>query len=322
MNTGRRRLLLATAALPWAGTAWAQPRKRRIAVVSVTDLKRPPLVSLVHGLRELGYEEGRDIELLAPIAGQYARLDEVAADLIKREPEVLVAYGTTATRAAKAATWTIPIVMVVGTDPVKSGFVRTLARPEGNITGIVSNAQMLSVKRVELLKEILPKIRRVGILWSAESATQARTMKEMETAALQRGLEVHRVEVSDPRELQTAFRSLSSAGVEAFLPTNSALLLREGSQVARLAVEHKLPGVHSDYNTVRQGGFVSYGSDEPALFRRIAVFVDRILKGAKPGDIPVEQASNYLLAVNLKTAKALGVEIPKTVLFRADESIQ
>ena len=291
-------------------------------MLSVNDLKRAPLVSLVQGLRDFGYEEGRNLELLAPVAGQYGRLGEVAASLAKRQPEVFVAYGTTAVRAAKAATWTIPIVMVVGTDPVKSGFVRTLAHPEGNITGIVTNVQMLAAKRVELLKEILPRIRRIGVLWSAESATQAGTMKDIEAAARRVGVDVHTVEVSDPAALKTAFDSLASSGAEAFIPANSALFVRERAEVVRLATTHKLAGVYSEPLTVRQGGLISYGPDESANFRRAAVFVDRILKGAKPGEMPVEQPSKYEMVINLKTAKTLGIEIPKAILFRADEVIQ
>jgi putative ABC transport system substrate-binding protein len=291
-------------------------------VVSVNDLRRPPLASLVHALRDLGYEEGRNLELLAPVAAQYGGLEAMAASLAKREPEVFVAYGTTATRAAKAATWTIPIVMLVGTDPIKSGFVRSLARPEGNITGIVTNIQMLAVKRVELLKEMLPGVRRVGVLWSAESATQAGTMKDIETAALRLGLSVHSVEVSDPRALKAAFDKLSGAHVEAFIPANSALFIRERAEVARLAASHKLPAVYPDPSIVREGGLISYGPDEAAQFRRVAEFVDRILKGAKPGDLAVEQPSKYEMLINVKAAKALGIEIPKSVLFRANEVIQ
>ena len=318
----RRRLLIAMAAAPLVAAAQAQPRVRRVAVVSVSDLKRQPLLALVQGLRDLGYEEGRNLELLAPAVAQYGRLAEAAAALVKREPEVIVTWGTTATRAAKAGTWTIPIVMVVGTDPVKSGFVRTLARPEGSITGIVTNIQMLSVKRVEVLKEILPGIRRVGILWSAESATQAGTMKDIQDAAVALGLSVHAVEVSDPRKLKAAFDSLSDARVEAIIPANSALLTREAAEIARLAVAHKLAVVYPERAAVQQGGLISYGPDESALFRRVAVYVDRILKGAKPGEMPVDQPTKFEMIINLKTAKALGIEIPKAVLFRADEVIQ
>ena len=318
----RRRLLIAVAAAPLFAAAQAQPRVRRVAVVSVSDLKRPPLLALVQGLRDLGYEEGRNLELLAPAVAQYGRLAEAAAALVKREPEVIVTWGTTATRAAKAATWTIPIVMQVGTDPIKSGFVRTLARPEGNITGIVTNVQVLSVKRVELLKELLPGVRRVGILWSAESATQAGTMKDIETAALGLGLSVYPVEVSDARALKAAFDSLSGARVEALIPANSALLTREAAEIARLAVAHKLPAVYPERAAVRQGGLISYGPDESVLFRRVAVYVDRILKGAKPGEMPVEQPSKFEMIVNLKAAKDIGIEIPKTLLFRVDEVIQ
>jgi len=318
----RRYFLAASGSLLLPLPARAQPRMRRVGVVSVGELKRQPLASLVQGLRELGHEEGRNLELLAPTASQYGRLEELAAVLVKREPEVIVTWGTTATRAAKAATWTTPIVMVIGGDPVASGFVRSLARPEGNITGISTSAQALSLKRVELVREMLPGIRRIGLLWSGESGSQAITMKRVEDAAVKMGLAVHDAEVSDPRALKAAFEALSAAKVEALIPIASALLNRESAEIAKLALARRIPVIAYEDNAVRAGALVSYGPDYPAQFRRAATLVDRVLKGAKPAEMAVEQPTKFELVINLKTAKTLGIEIPKEVMFRADEVIQ
>jgi putative ABC transport system substrate-binding protein len=317
-----RRRFLAGLAATVAATAHAQPRMRRVAVVAVGDIAKQPLASLVQGLRELGYEAGRNLEVIPATHASYARLAEIAADAVRREPEVIVTYGSTATRAAKAATWTIPIVMVVGVDPIEHGFVRTYARPEGNITGIAHSSHLLSVKRVELLKEVLPGIRRFGVLWSAESASQPAAVKQIAAAATRLGLSMHPVEVSDPRALKDAFVSFAEGRVEALLPVASALLTREMAQVVRLATSHRIPAVYAGADAVRSGGLISYGPDYSAQFRHAAVYVDRIFKGAKPAEIPVEQPTKFEMIVNLKTAKALGIEIPKSVLFRADEVIE
>jgi putative ABC transport system substrate-binding protein len=301
----------------------AQPRSRRVALVTIADLTRQPLASLVHGLRELGYEEGRSLEFLPSTAGgSYARLGEAAKEAVTREPDVIVTDGSTATRAAKAATWTIPIVMVVGVDPIEHGFVRKLARPEGNITGIATSGQLLSAKRLELLKEILPQARKVGVLWSGESAQQMASLKLIEAAAPRFGLSVIPAEVRKPSALPAAFAALSDAGVHALVPVSSSMFEREVAEIVRLVAVHKIPAVHPRAIWPRNGGLLSYGSDQEANFRRAAVIVDKILKGAKPGDLPVEQPSKFELVINLKAAKALGIEIPKSVLFRADEVIQ
>jgi putative ABC transport system substrate-binding protein len=318
----RRRFVAGIVGLSLARSANAQPQMRRVAVVSVADVARPPLASLIQGLRELGYEAGRNLEIIPATHASYARLGEMAANAVKRDPEAIVTWGSTATRAAKAATWSIPIVMVVGIDPIEHGFVRTYARPDGNITGIAMSSHLLSVKRVELLKEVLPAVRRFGVLWSAESASQPITIKHIEAAAGRLGLNMHAVEVSDPRALKGAFAKFAEAGVEALLPISSAMLTRESAEIVRLAASHRIPTVYAGAAPVRSGGLISYGPDISAQFRHAAAFVDRILKGAKPAEMPIEQPTKFEMIVNLKTAKALGIEIPKSVLFRADEVIQ
>jgi putative ABC transport system substrate-binding protein len=319
----RRGFLGGIAALSLLRSARAQPRMRRVALVTIADLKRQPLASLVHGLRELGYEEGRNLELLPSTAeGSYAKLGAAAKAAVDRQPEVILTDGSTATRAVKAVTWTIPIVMVVGVDPVEHGFVRQLARPEGNITGIAHSGQVLSAKRVELLKEVMPGARRIGVIWSGESASQAASLKIIEAAAARLGIGVFPVEVRQASALKAAFGTLADARVDALVPAPNSMFDREVKEIIRLSVAHKIPSVHSGEVWARSGALLTYGSDRPAEYRRAAALIDKILRGAKPADLPVEQPTKFKLIVNLNAARALDIEIPIAVLFRADEVIQ
>lgn len=319
----RRRFLASLATVPFVSRAVAQQRQRRVALVTIADVKRQPLASLVERLRELGYEQGRNLELLPSMAeGAYGKLEEAAKAAIERQPEVIVTDGSTATRAVQAATRTIPIVMVVGVDPIEHGFVRQLARPEGNITGIAHGGQILSAKRVELLKEVIPGLQRLGVIWSGESASQAASLKIIETAAFRLGIAVFPVEVRQANTLKAAFASLAEARVDALIPAPNSMFDREVKEILRLAAAYKVPIVHSGVVWARSGALFTYASDRLAEYRRAAVLIDKILKGAKPAEIPVEQPTKFELIINLKTAKALGIEIPKSVLFRADEVIQ
>jgi putative ABC transport system substrate-binding protein len=249
-------------------------------------------------------------------------LSTAAGEAVGRGAEVIVTDSSSATRAAKAATSAIPIVMVVGVDPVEYGFVKTLAHPDGNITGIAHSAQFLSAKRLELLKEVLPSLRRVGVLWNGESASQAASLKLTENAAAKLGLKVLPADVRQPRDLPAAFASLSKAGAQALVTVPSAAMAPHYDEILRLAGVHKMPVVSSRPDEPRKGALFSYGSDWQASFRRAAVFVDKILKGAKPADLPVEQPTKLEMVVNLRTARALGIVIPQKVLVRADEVIQ
>ena len=313
----RRRFLALAALAPLA--ALAQAAKRRVAIVSPpTDgVTVQPWPTFEKRLAELGYAEGRNLELIRPPASAYADLKAVAEAALKRNPEVIVAFGSTATRAAKAATWTIPIVMIVGVDPVEHGFVRSLARPSGNITGVATNQQALLAKRVELLKEVLPNIRKIGILWSAESASQVASRKVIEAAAARVGFATVEVEVSDARALKGALAKLKAAGAQALLPAPSPLF--GSADAIQFAAAEKLPMFHGN---PKGGTLMSYGPDYHAELRLAAEYVDRILKGAKPEDMAVEQPTKFELVINLKTAKAMGIQIPEMVLYRADEVIR
>jgi len=316
-------LATAAAALPFGARSQPGAVKRRVAVVAVGSLASQPLASLVEGLRELGYVEGQNIEFDRPLANaDFSRLAEMSARAVERRPEVIVAFGTTATASARKATQRIPIVTVMGSDPVQLGFVTNLARPEGNLTGLAMETQALAGKRVELLKEIVPEMRRLAVLWNPAGSAQPANLRLVEKAASQLGVGVQVIEVRSAADLEGATAAFSKSRPDALLviPSSSLAALRD--RLVQLAVAHKLPSVHQGADDVRAGGLVSYSPDSKAQFRRAAFFVDRILKGAKPGELPIEQPTKFELVLNLKTAKALGITIPHSVLVRADEVIQ
>jgi putative tryptophan/tyrosine transport system substrate-binding protein len=319
-----RRLFLAGVLTYATSPLHAQPRPqiRRVAIVGVGDVTHRPFTSLVRGLQDIGYHEGRNLVLLPGTTDTFARLGELAKEVVNRDAEVIVTYGSTATRAAKAATWSVPIVMVVGVDPIEHGFVRTYAKPEGNITGLANSGQLMSAKRLELLREVVPGIKRLGVLWSPESASQATSLRLIDKTATRMGITVHGAAINGPGDLKGAFDRLTLARVEAVLPTASGVLNKVSNEVSRLAQAHRMPTMFTDSTSVRGGGLISYGPDFAAQFYRAASYVDRILKGAKPGDLAVEQPTKFELFINLKTATAIGIEIPTAVQFRADELIR
>jgi ABC-type uncharacterized transport system substrate-binding protein len=318
----RRRFCAATLAMA-ALPLMAQSSQRRVAIIGIGDLSRHPLSSLIDGLWELGYERGRNLDVLPPISrGAYEALLPRALAAAEWHAEVMVALGDTATRAAKNATASIPIVMTTGTDPAQRGYVKNLARPEGNITGFTTANQQIAVKRIELLREIAPKMRRLGILWGRGSANQAETVKIAETMAARGGASVHSVELKDADAITGALESLASARVDALFYVNSALFGARYPDIVHWAAAQKVPVVYTDSSLARMGGLASYGWNAPALYRRVAMYVDRILKGAKPAELPVEQPTKLEVVINLKTAQASGIRIPQSALLRADEVIQ
>ncbi len=275
------------------------------------------------GLRELGYVEGKNIVIEWRYAeGKLDRLAALAAELVRLKVEVIVTAGATNTRAAKEATTTIPIVMAQDPDPVGSGFVASLARPGGNITGLSSLTADLSGKRLELLKEILPKLSRVAVLGTSASPGMAQQLRETELAAGAFGMQLQYLDILDPKDIETAFRAASKGRADAVLVLRGPVLNSQRTQVVELAVKSRLPATYPQSEYVEDGGLMSYGVSDTDLFRRAATYVDKILKGAKPADLPVEQPTKFEFIINLKTAKQIGLTVPPNVLARADKVIK
>ena len=276
-----------------------------------------------HGLRELGYVEGKNI-LIEPryAEGKSDRLPALAAELVRLKVEVVVTTGTLVTRAAKEATGAIPIVMANDTDPVINGFVASLARPGGNITGLSTFAPELSGKRLELLKEIIPKLSSVAVLGTSTGPANAQNLKETELASEALGVKIQYLDVLGPKDIETAFRAASKGRADAVLLLASSVFTSQRTQLADLAVKYRLPATYNRPEYVEDGGLMTYGPSINDLFRRAATYVDKILKGTKPADLPVEQPTKFEFIINLKAAKQIGLTIPPNVLARADKVIR
>jgi len=276
------------------------------------------------GLRELGYVEGKSIVIEWRFAEEKLdRLPRLAAELVRLKVDVIVTGGSAPTRAAKEATSTIPIVMVGDNDPVGSGFVASLARPGGNITGLSTLAPELSGKRLELLKEIVPQLSRVAVLGTSTQPGNAQILREVELAAGGMKVKVQYLDVLSSKDIETAFRAAVKGRAEAvliILPGRVATSQR--TEIAEFAVKNRLPVMYSGRTSVEAGGLVSYGVNPNDLDRRAATYVDKILKGANPADLPVEQPMKFELIINLKAAKQIGLTIPPNVLARADRVIK
>ena len=275
------------------------------------------------GLRELGYTEGKNIGLEYRFAdGKVDRMSELASELVRLKVDVIVTEGTTATRFAKQATLEIPIVMAQDPDPVGTGFVTSLARPGGNITGLSNLRPELSGKRLDLLKETVPKLLNLSILGTATVPGTAQSLRETELAANALRIKVHYEDIRHVDDIEAAFRTASQSRVNALLVLGSPLLLSHRTQVAQLTIKNRLPSIFYSMEFVQDGALMSYGVNVLDLFRRAPIYVDRILKGAKPGDLPVEQPTKFEFGINLKTAKQIGLTIPPNVLARADRVIR
>ena len=274
------------------------------------------------GLRDLGYQEGRDFVIEYRWAdGDYDRLPALLADLIRLKVDVIVTHGTPGALAAKQATTTIPIVMAVVGDALGSGIVSSLARPGGNVTGLTFFNPELAAKRLELLKEILPGLTDVGLLLNMANPINEPILPEMSRVAQPLKLELHQFDVRVPAEFEGAFAAMAAKRVGAFVVIEDAMLISNGPAVAALALKQRLPSCGWPDFAIA-GGLMGYGVDYPDMFRRAATFVDKILKGAKPGDLPIERSTKFEIIVNLKTAKALGLTIPNNFLARADQVIE
>ncbi|HXV83181.1 MAG TPA: ABC transporter substrate-binding protein [Candidatus Binatia bacterium] len=274
------------------------------------------------GLRELGYVEGKNIIEWRHAEANPGRQRALAAELVRLKVDVIVTPGATDTRTAKEATATIPIVMAQDPDPVGSGFVTSLARPGGNITGLSSLRADLSGKRLELLKEILPKLSRAAVLGTSINPPNLEFLRETEVAAQAFGVQLQYLDILDPKDIETAFRAANKARTDVVLVLGGRVLYSHRIQIAKLAVKSQLPSIYQVAEFVEAGGLMSYGTSINELFRRAATYVDKILKGAKPADLPVEQPTKFELVINLKTAKQIGVAIPPNVLARADRVIR
>jgi putative ABC transport system substrate-binding protein len=275
------------------------------------------------GLREQGYIDGQNIHVEYRYAdGRVERLTELAAELVRLQVDVIVATGTQGTDAAKRATKTIPIVFTVTSDPVASGFGASLARPGGNITGLATSNVEVSGKRLELLKEMIPQLARVAVLLNPTNSSALLAWKLSEAAAKKLRLRLQSLEVRSPDDLESAFRAATTeqAGALSVVPDNLFRPLQ--ARIREFVIEHRLPEIYWSSEYVEAGALMSYGANVPDLFRRAATYVDKILKGAKPGDLAVEQPTKFEFLINLKAAKQIGLTIPPNVLARADRVIK
>ena len=331
----RRRNFIAglSGAVAWPLVARGQqvPKIPRIGILAPgpsegPDATRATLNSLVAGLRELGYAEDQNIVIERLFGESNAdRLRELAAELVKRQVDVIVAFSTTAARPAKQATSVIPIVAFGMADPVEDDLVASLARPGGNVTGTTFLGPELVAKRLQLLSEVVPQHSRVAILWHPRAygdRTMAGMLKEAERAAVALGIQLQFVPATSPEDITGAFSLMTRERADALSVFPSPVLFAAYGRIAGIAAEKRLPTIYAAREGVEVGGLMSYGANLPNLARQTAVYVDKILKGAKPAQLPVQQPTKFELAINLKAARALGLTIPPSLLASADEVIE
>jgi len=327
LNT-RRKLVIAfgagALAAPFGSYAQQPAKIYRIGLLGATTAAGyvPQVEALRASLRELGYEEGRNIAFEFRWAeGKYDRLPALAAELVRLKVEVIVTHGTPGSRAAKQATTTIPIVMATVGDPVENGFVASLARPGGNITGSANFSAELAAKRLELLKDVLPHLKRVAVLVNPDNLSTKRNLRAMEDTAKALKVMLQTFDVRGSQDFASAFAAMAKQRFDAVAVAQDGLLTANSKVIADIAAKQRLPSVGSS-GFAQAGGLLGYEAGGLEQWRRAAYFVDKILKGAKPGDIPVEQPTKFPLILNLKTATMLGVKIPQWVLVRADKVIE
>jgi putative tryptophan/tyrosine transport system substrate-binding protein len=327
---GRRRALMLLAAAPLCAPAillaQTKPRVARVGYLhfhTITEKPTPERAAFLAGLRQLGYEVGRNMVIeYRGAGGDTARLPELAAELVKLQVDVMVVGSVEAAAAAKAATSTIPLVVTTAGDPVYSGLVKSYARPGGNLTGLSFISPELGAKRLELVKEILPKTRRIAVIWNARDSISEREWDQAREAARVLGLQIDPEPVRETADLARTLDALPRERPEAVLVIVDARMIGFRKIIADAAIKARIPCVAGWRGYVESGALASYAPDFLALFHRAAYYVDRILKGTKPQDLPVEQPSKFELVVNLSTAAAIGIDIPKAVLLRADEVIR
>jgi putative ABC transport system substrate-binding protein len=312
-------------AVPFAGHAQRPAKVWRIGFLSggARTSDGVPPAALRQALQELGYVDGTSISYVSRWAeAKSNRLPGLAAELVGLKVDVIVTLGGPSAEAAKEATTAIPIVITGAGDAVDTGLIASLARPGGNVTGISEQATELSAKRLELLKEAVPKASRIAVLWNADDRAMTLRYREIEKAARVLGVTIRPLGVREPDDFDVAFSAMTREPSDAVYLVTDALTTLNRRRVIDFAAAHRIPAMYENSLVVRDGGLMSYGPDLADSFRRAAVYVGQILKGAKPGELPVEQPNRYYLLVNLITAKALGLTIPQSLLLRADEVIQ
>jgi putative ABC transport system substrate-binding protein len=319
-------LTLALLVAPLAAAAQPAGKVYRVGILT-NDASDPVEARLWQafrlGLRELGWIEGGNILLeFRGAEGDFARLPALAADLVRLKVDLIVARSSQFVQPAKEATSSIPIVFVVHADPVGTGHVASLASPGGNITGLANLHTDLSSKELELLHSVVPEAKRIAVLWNPDTPSHTPALKAVEEAGRTLRVQLQPVGARIAAELEGAFSAMAGARAQAVLVLGSAVFTAERQRVAELAMTHQLPTMLQTKEAVEAGGLMSYGPNFKDLYRRGAIYVDKILKGAKPADLPVEQAMKFELVINLKTAQALGLTIPQTLLFQADEVIR
>jgi putative ABC transport system substrate-binding protein len=327
MNKRVTRITLCTMLLALSFPAGAQQQGKvfKIGWFGTRSASAPaPVLALFRReLRALGYVEGKNIAIEYRSAEDKPdRLPALADELVRLKVDVLFAPSTNEAVVAKNATKTIPIVFVGAGDPVAAGLVDSLARPGGNITGFTRIGTVLVGKRLELLKEVIPKLSRVALMWNPQDPGSRQEWKESQLPARELGLQLHSMEVSSADKIDSAFNETAKAGSGALAEASSPLFATNQKRIVDLAKKYRLPAIHSRGDRVDSGGLMSYGADQVEPYKRAASMVDKILKGTKPADLPVEQPTKFELVINLKTAKALGLTIPPNVLARADKVIR
>ena len=292
-------------------------------LTTATSRESPNAEALRQGLRDLAYVEGQNLAIeYRGAEGNTDRLPGLAAELVRLKVDIIFAAGGEAGRAAKKATSAIPIIGVGSTDPVATGLVASLAQPGGNVTWFSAGAPGLYGKRLEILKETLPRITRVGVLWNPGSSFGDVTLKEIRSVGQELGVQVQSLEVRSPNDIDSAFAAANKAQAGALLVAQQAPINTDPKRIVELAAKRRLPAIYADTPWIHDGGLMSYGPSYTDLYRRAAVYVDKILNGRPPSDLPVEQPMKYELMINLKTAKILGLTIPPVVLMRAERVVK
>jgi putative tryptophan/tyrosine transport system substrate-binding protein len=311
-------------ALPLASDAQPPAKAVRIGVLTVGLARAtPPFEAFLRGLQENGYVEGQNMVLEFRFAeGRIDRLAALASELVRLQVDVIVTEGNAAALAAKQATQTIPIVMAVASDPVKAGVVASLARPGGNVTGLTLIVPELSAKRLELLREALPRMTLVAVMWNPSNPASADYVRVTEAAARSLGVQVQAIAVRSPAELDDALKTVANLRPNALITISDGMLASVRTRIVDFAMKSRLPGIFPDREFAELGGLMSYSPNPADITRRAALLVDKVLKGAKPADLPIEQPTKLDLVINLKTAKTLGLTIPPSLLLRADRLIE